>query len=42
MATFDKQNKDIVPPSDLLKPDQEWKFTKSGWRRQKKVSDEEK
>ena len=37
---FDKMNKDVTPSNDLLKPGQEWIFSKTGWRRSTKLTDE--
>ena len=39
---FDKMNKDVTPSNDLLKPGQEWIFSKTGWRRSTKLTDEQK
>lgn len=39
---FDKMNKDTPPPNEQLRGDQEWKYGKNGWRKTKKLTEEQK
>ena len=40
--SFDKMNKEIEPPKELLKENQQWKYGVNGWRRCPILSEEQK